>query len=199
MKAKQTSISRLYRSVETQCGESRQLGMTMVELLVTISIAAVLATIAAPSMVSTMNDIRQKSAANLIASDLNFARGEAIKRNMRVLICATNAGGTGCETTSPSWLAGWVVCIDSDSDGVCDASSAAMPNPIRARPALNSKLTFGALDTAATPVSVSSIRFNANSTQGAGSLGVNMSLGGTWSGATARVIAVANTGNITSK
>lgn len=168
-------------------------GFTLIELLVVISIAAILAAVGAPSFTGMMNNFRQNSALGLVVSDLNQARGEAIKRNARMLACVRNAAGTDC-AAGTNWQAGWVVCADSTtagttpelppSDGVCDASTATNPNPLIVRPALNAALTLTA--------TAASVQFNANSSATANTL----TLGGTWSGATARTIAVAGTGNI---
>lgn len=183
-----------------QCGSHRatrlvviQRGFTMIELLIVIAIVAIVAVIAVPSLRGTLNDFRQKSAHGLLVSDLNQARGEAIKRNTRVLVCVRNTAGTGC-AVSTNWLAGWVACTDADGDGTCDTSTATNPNPFIVRPALNAALTLTVLDASAS--AISSLRFNANSSQGGGSSSVTLALGGTWSGSTARTITVAGTGNI---
>ena len=165
----------------------------MIELLVVIAIAAILATVAVPALQGTIRDFRQKSALSLLVSDLNQARGEAIKRNSRVLLCVRNAAGTGC-AASTNWLSGWLACIDSDNDGACDAAAASSPNPFIVRPALDASLTLTVSDAAS--VALSNIRLNANSSQGSGSSAATFTLGGTWSGATAHRVTVAGTGNI---
>lgn len=169
-------------------------GFTMIELLIVIAIAAIVASIAVPSLRDTLNDFRQKSALSLLVSDLNQARGEAIKRNSRVLVCVRNTAGTDC-ATSTNWLAGWVACTDANSDNACDTTSATNPNPFIVRPALDASLTLSVLD--ATPAALSTLRFNANSSQGAGSSAATLTLGGTWSGAVSHTITVAGTGSIT--
>jgi type IV fimbrial biogenesis protein FimT len=171
------------------------LGYTVVELMVVLAIAAILAVMAGPSFSSMLNNIRQKSAANLIASDLNFARGEAVKRNARVLMCAKNAAGTDCATASKNWASGWVVCVDTTDDGAdnCDATTAVSPNPLQVRAALNNQLTLTANDGTN---SIYFVRFNANSTQGAGTTPLTLTLAGTWSGAVSKVVSIAVTGNV---
>jgi type IV fimbrial biogenesis protein FimT len=168
-------------------------GFTTIELMIVVSIVAIVAAIAVPTLRDTLNDFRQRSALSLLASDLNQARGEAIKRNKRVLLCVRNSAGTGC-AASTNWLAGWVACADSNSDNSCDATSATSPSPFIVRPALDSTLTLSVLDAAATALSL--VRFNANSTQGSGNSAATLTLGGTWSGATSHTITVAGTGNI---
>jgi prepilin-type N-terminal cleavage/methylation domain-containing protein len=170
-------------------GQTR--GFTMIELLVVVAIAAILATIGIPALQGTLRDFRQKSALSLLVSDLNQARGEAIKRNSRVLLCVRDAAGTAC-AASTNWLSGWLACIDSNNDGACDAATASSPNPFIVRPALDASLTLTAADAAATVP----IQFNANSTQGDGRSDATFTLGGTWSGATANTVTVARTGHI---
>lgn len=170
-----------------------QSGFTIIELLVVMTIGAILAAIAVPSMRDMLNTTRQSSALGLIVNDLNQARGEAIKRNSRVLMCVRNAAGTDC-AAGTNWQAGWVVCADAlttatslpPSDGECDATSLDNPNPIIVRPALNPSLT---LTVAAGPI----VQFNPNSSAAAA---VALTLGGTWTGAVNRSAAVAVTGNI---
>ena len=153
-----------------------QAGFTMVELLIVIAIAGVLAAIAIPSMRDMLRDFRQRSALSLMLSDLNLARGEAIKRNARILVCLRDVPGTGCVVGQADWRAGWLVCSDANADGACDVNPT---NPIVVRPALDASLT---LTGPAAP-----IRFNANSSQGDGGVQVDWVLGGVWTVATTRL------------
>jgi type IV fimbrial biogenesis protein FimT len=162
-------------------------GFTLVEILIALAIASILAALAAPSFTSFINNTRLSSAAMLLVSDLNHARSEAIKRNSRVLICVRNSAGTDC-ATGTNWQAGWLVCTDADSDNACDATTTTNPNPIDVRPALNNKLTLTG--------SAAVLRFNPNGTQGSGAAAATLTLSGTWTGVVARVITIAVTGNI---
>ncbi len=168
-------------------------GFTLIELLIVIAIGAILATIAAPSLRDTLNNMQQSSALGLVISDLNQARGEAIKRNLRVLMCVRNAAGTDC-SAGTDWRVGWLVCGESAVANQCALSTADNPNPVIVRPALATNLTFGATD--AVPAAIAVIRFNPNSSQGAGGGAATLTLAGTWSGATARTVVVQGSGNI---
>lgn len=76
----------------------RAQGFTIVELMITLLVAAVLTLIAVPSFSNIINSNRLTTATNAMIGALNTARMEAIKRNGSVQFCsnvaATNATGT---------------------------------------------------------------------------------------------------------
>ena len=78
-------------------------GVTLVELMIVVVIAAILASIAAPSFISMIRDMRLSSASSQLFADLNIAKSEAIKRNARVLVCAYPSGAppTACAVATP--------------------------------------------------------------------------------------------------
>ena len=122
---------------------SRAGGFTVIELLVVVAIAAIFLALGVPSFTDFIRQTRLSSAMNDLSADLFLARSEAIKRNSRVLVCArATATATTCSTTpaAGTWMNGWLVCFDADSNGVCDATSAADPNPIKTHAALVSPL-----------------------------------------------------------
>jgi type IV fimbrial biogenesis protein FimT len=127
--------------------QARQQGFTMVELMVSVSIAAILAVMAAPSFSSFISKGRADSASKQMFSDLNMARVESIKRNRRVLVCPSpnTSTITGCATGN-SWANGWVMCVDGDNDGVCDSITATTdpnyPNPFAIRSPMSSGITM---------------------------------------------------------
>lgn len=80
-------------------------GFTMVELMITIVIAAILTAIAVPSFRNIILSNRLTSTANDIVSALNVARMEAIKLNAPVQFCSNSSSantsdklGGGCGT-----------------------------------------------------------------------------------------------------
>ena len=94
-------------------------GFTLMELLITVSVAAILAGIAAPNFQSMIQESRQESRVNELTGALFYARSEAIKRSSRVSVCARSSN-TSCGT---NWDNGWIVYIDNaENPGVIDAA-----------------------------------------------------------------------------
>jgi type IV fimbrial biogenesis protein FimT len=89
---------------------SRHAGFTLIELMITIALIAVLSTIAAPSMRDLVKNARMTALANDFITDLSIARSEAVKRGVRMAIC-TSSNGTSC--TNTGWNQGWIVFTDS--------------------------------------------------------------------------------------
>ena len=96
-------------------------GFTLIELLVTIAIAAILLALAAPSFEESIVSSRTSDIATKVAVTASTARGEAIKRNGRVVMCMS-ADGSSC-TTSGSWEQGWILFHDRNQNGTRDSNS----------------------------------------------------------------------------
>ena len=99
-----------------------QRGFTLIELMVTIGIAAVLAAVAAPSFQGLVANSRLKSHNNAIQTSLTMARSEAIKRKARVVVCKS-ADQASC-STSGDWQQGWIVFVDTNDSATVDAGEA---------------------------------------------------------------------------
>jgi type IV fimbrial biogenesis protein FimT len=95
----------------------RQNGFTMTELMVVMAIVAILLAIGVPSFRYVTNANRMSSEVNGLLGDLMFARGEAIKQGLPVLVC-TSANGTTCAGTT-TWESGWITCVDTNVNGTC--------------------------------------------------------------------------------
>ena len=93
---------------------SRRTGFTVIELMITVAIVAILATIAAPSLRDLTQNARMTSLANDLMTDLSVARGEAVKRGVSVTICSSN-NGTSC--TASEWRYGWIVFAETNLGG----------------------------------------------------------------------------------
>ena len=99
-------------------------GLTAVELLVTIAIVAILATLGAPSFIGIMERWRVRQAAEDLTSTIYFARSEAIKRGGNVVITKLPNGTNRCTTATgaDNWDCGWFVCEDTNGNDACDST-----------------------------------------------------------------------------
>jgi len=97
---------------------ARAPGFTMIELLMTMAIAAILLTIAVPSFRYVTNSNRIAGELNGLLGDLQFARAEAIKEGRTVTVCVSNDGATCANSTT--WQSGWIVFSDPTNLGVVD-------------------------------------------------------------------------------
>ncbi|MBK9440329.1 MAG: GspH/FimT family pseudopilin [Comamonadaceae bacterium] len=95
-------------------------GFTLVELMVTLAIVVLLASLAVPGFQTMLVGRRLESAINTLASDFRFARVEAVKRTARVSICASS-DGTSCTGLNSVWKNGWIVFVDDDGDGTFES------------------------------------------------------------------------------
>jgi type IV fimbrial biogenesis protein FimT len=82
----------------------------MIELVVTLTIGAILVAVGVPSLSTFIQDQRLTTQANSLVLSLNFARSEAIKRDLAagVQMCVSSGGAT-CSGGSGHWEAGWIV------------------------------------------------------------------------------------------
>jgi type IV fimbrial biogenesis protein FimT len=101
--------------------EARQAGFTMIELMVTLAVVAIVVTMAVPSFQSVINGNRLAGTANEMIASLQLARTEAIRRNGRAGVCmstGTNSGeDAACATAN---VDGWITFVDGNDDGAFD-------------------------------------------------------------------------------
>ncbi len=98
--------------------QAGQLGLTLMELMVTVAVAVVLLTVAIPNLTEFLRNARRDSQAIDFLTALNYARSEAIKSGTWVTLCPSQNGSI-C-LGSGSWEAGWMLYTDQDGDGSVD-------------------------------------------------------------------------------
>jgi len=96
----------------------RQKGFTLLELMVSLSIAGILLAVAVPSMVDFVRASRQKSSSREIVIDLSLARNEAVLRAAPVTVC-TSTDLASCSNSS--WGDGRLIFTDANANGAVDA------------------------------------------------------------------------------
>lgn len=85
----------------------RNLGFTLVELMVALAVLVILISIAIPGFMNMIQSSRSAALANSIVIALNVARSEAVKRNALVNLCPSS-DGAACMSASPDWKLGWI-------------------------------------------------------------------------------------------
>ena len=128
--------------MDTRRQTATQTGFTLMELLMTIAIAAIVATIGIPSFQYVTNSNRVAGEVNGLLGDLQFARAEAIKEGQPVTVCMSK-GGTTCDTTGNAWQSGWIVYSNPTGTGT-NTTTPASGSILRIRSTFTSTDTFTA-------------------------------------------------------
>lgn len=83
-------------------------GFTIIELMVAVTVAGILAAIAIPAFNSFVLNDRDASQINSLVYSFNYARSEAVKLNIPngVTVCPATAGACN---NSTAWSGGWIV------------------------------------------------------------------------------------------
>jgi len=135
-------------------------GFSMVELMVTLVIAVILAMIAIPQYQSIMQAQYTTSGINNLLNDMAYARSEAMKEGQYVSMCVSS-GGTTC--TSNTWDAGWIVYTNpSASNSSSQTFTAGTSIILRTQPAFAANYTMATNPAGTTQVTFSRDGFSSS-------------------------------------
>lgn len=122
-------------------------GVSLIELLVTVAIVAILLAVAFPSFDGSMRRNRLATTTNELLGSVALARSEAIRNTRGAGICAS-ADGLTCGS---DWNQGWLVWVDGDASAPYGSFDAAVDDVVRVVNA-HPRLVLAAADTAAAAV-----------------------------------------------
>lgn len=90
-------------------------GVTLPELLISVSMIAITGMMAVPSFVRLQHSMARTAAVNDFFHALFLARSESIKRAGVVSVCPSR-DGRQCDYHEPNWAGGWIVFVNQDHD-----------------------------------------------------------------------------------
>jgi type IV fimbrial biogenesis protein FimT len=105
----------------------KQTGFTIFELLITVTVVAIVMMIAAPTFSFAVANSRIKTAASDFHADMMLARSEAIKRRVTVDIIKLNPGWFMRLNTTPTFNLKTITGLGSDITQVCNIDADAAP------------------------------------------------------------------------
>jgi len=84
-------------------------GFTLLELMVTVSVAAILTGVALPAFHAFVLNDRDIAQINSLVASFNYARSEAVKQNLSTgIVVCPSSDGSSCNGTT-AWSGGWIV------------------------------------------------------------------------------------------
>ena len=94
-----------------------QTGLTLVELMITLAVLAVVLTTSVPSFARLQVNYQLRSCAHRLVAAINLARMEAVQRRLPVSLCPSFAG-SHC---AGNFSQGWLLFNDADRDRQLDS------------------------------------------------------------------------------
>ncbi len=104
---------------------SKSRGFTLPELLITLGIVAIILSVAVPSITNMVMDNRLVSQLNAVMTDVHLARSEAVKRDVRVIMCRSadpNLNSPTCGGSTQNWSTGYLIFTGEDGNNTYQAT-----------------------------------------------------------------------------
>ena len=101
-------------------------GFSLVELMIVLVIAAVLMSAGAPAMGSFLRNNRLQAGALDLLQSIQFARSEAVKRKVEVVLCRSadpRAATPSCGGSANTWTTGWLVFASGDTNNTYESAN----------------------------------------------------------------------------
>lgn len=96
------------------------MGVTLTELLVTLSIVTTALVVGVPSFASLQTKTQRSSVMLELVSSLALARSESAARRADVTLCPTSDGASCLAGANPQWKTGWLIFLDANANRSID-------------------------------------------------------------------------------
>jgi type IV fimbrial biogenesis protein FimT len=96
-------------------------GYTLLELLVTLAIVTILATMAVPSFQDSIERNAREAVMLDLMGAIAFTRSEAVAQSRKISICRSTDQSTCAISIGGDWDTGWLIFSDQGVTGVLDA------------------------------------------------------------------------------
>src|SRR5688500_1556804 len=100
-----------YRAV-TSGSPAEQRGVTMLELMISLSVLSILLAIGVPSYSNITRDNQIAAQSSTLFQTFTLARSESLKRGLRVSVCPIVNDDTSTCRTASDWANGWMLFED---------------------------------------------------------------------------------------
>ena len=95
-------------------------GFTLIELMITITVAAILLGVGIPTFREFTRNNAVTAAHNDLVTSFGYARSEALRRSRPVSVCASADGATCGDAAD--WTTGWIAFTDRSTAGTLDGT-----------------------------------------------------------------------------
>ena len=102
----------------SKLGRNRQRGVTLIELVITMTVLAICTAIAIPSYRALIQRQRIDATMHLLTTYMASARIAAVTHRSPTVVCPSDGSGA-CRTDS-DWTYGWLLFLDRDGNGKPD-------------------------------------------------------------------------------
>jgi type IV fimbrial biogenesis protein FimT len=101
-------------------------GITIVELVVSLAVVSILATTGVPAFSSFIQSNRLSNSAFDLLATIQLARSESVKRRTKVVLCRSadpTSATPSCGGSANTWTTGWLVFASGDSNNTYQAAT----------------------------------------------------------------------------